>query len=221
MAKTIRRKSYKKKMGTRKNSNFLSVSKMKRGHKKHIKHHYLKGKHKTSKQYHGGYMYKKTKKMKGGMVSSPASGPVGYSWDGGNIATWPGAGASQGLNTNGATMSNHFKVSPNGIVVGGITTPESSRVSSSTTQTMNGGKKGKKDKKQKGGFFQELINLGRGVQYNVQGIGYDIIGKNQPISQNPYPTQDQPIDNGNKIVTTTPTNIKQVFVDANNSVAKI
>jgi hypothetical protein len=221
MAKSMRKRSYKKKRDTRKKKPIFSVSKMKRAHKKHITHHYLKGKHKSGRGVYGG-----SKRMKGGMVSSPASGPVGYSWNGGDISSWPGAKASQGLNTNGASMSNHFKVSPNGIVVGGVTTPEPSRGNHLSTSSMNGGKKHKKHKKnkqktQKGGFFQELINLGRGVQYNVQGIGYGLVGKQQPISQNPFPTESQPIDNGAKIISTTPTNIKQVFVDANKTVAKI
>jgi hypothetical protein len=153
--------------------------------------------------------------MKGGMVSSPAAGPVGYSWQGGNEASWPGAAASQGLDTQGKTMSNHFKVSPNGVVVGGID-PYSG------TSNQNGGRKRKgKGKKQKGGFFQEIVNLGRGAQYGVNGGYFNLVGKQQPISQNPYPTEDQPIDVNYKMIGAAPPNVRNIYVDANNQVAKI
>jgi hypothetical protein len=153
--------------------------------------------------------------MTGGMVSSPAAGPVGYSWQGGNEASWPGAAASQGLDTQGKTMSNHFKVSPNGVVVGGID-PYSG------TSNQNGGRKRKgKGKKQKGGFFQEIVNLGRGAQYGVNGGYFNLVGKQQPISQNPYPTEDQPIDVNYKMIGAAPPNVRNIYVDANNQVAKI
>jgi hypothetical protein len=77
MAKSMKRKSYKKKIGTRKNKKFFSVNKMKHAHKKHIGLHYLKGKHRTRRTRHGGCMCGGGKKMRGGMVSSPGSGPVG------------------------------------------------------------------------------------------------------------------------------------------------
>lgn len=153
--------------------------------------------------------------MKGGMVSSPASGPVGYSWDGGNEASWPGAAASQGLDTQGAAMSNHFKVSPNGIVVGGIDPYAGS-------SGMTGGKKRKgKGKAQKGGFFQEIVNLGRGAQYGVNSGYFNLVGKQQPISQNPFPTQEQPIDADYKFIGATPPDVRTIFVDANNQTAGV
>ena len=220
----MKKKSYKKRKGSRKNIKRVSMKKMKHAHKKHLKHHYLKMKHKTHRSRYGGEncMCGGGKKMKGGMVSSPAAGPVGYSWEGGNIGTWPGAAASQGINTNGASMSNHFKLSPNGIVVGGINPARSTTDDQLMVPPMNGGRKRKgKGKKQKGGFFQELVNLGRGAQYNVQGLGYEIMGKNQPISQNPYPTESQPIDRDAKFIGVAPPNVRKIFVDANNEVAKI
>ena len=155
--------------------------------------------------------------MKGGMVSSPASGPVGYSWNGGNVASWPGAAASQGTNTQGATMSNHFAVSPNGIVVGGVNPAQNSN------DLLKGGKRrrGRKGKNQKGGLFQEIVNLGRGAQYGINGGYFDLVGKQQPISQNPYPTEDQPIDDNSKFIGSVPSNVKQIYIDANRQVAKI
>ena len=155
------------------------------------------------------------------MVSSPAAGPVGYSWQGGNEATWPGVAASQGIDSYGKTMSNHFKVSPNGVVVGGID-PYSGTSNQNGTLNMNGGRKRKsKGKKQKGGFFQEIVNLGRGAQHGVNGGYFNLVGKQQPISQNPYPTEDQPIDVNYKMIGTVPPNVRGIYVDANNQVAKI
>ena len=84
-----------------------------------------------------------------------------------------------------------------------------------------GGKKIKKGNKQKGGFIQEIINVVRGGENAVNGGYYNLTGKVQPISQNPYPTQEQPIDNNYKFIGQSPSNIKQIYIDANNSVAKI
>jgi len=192
------------------NKNIKHIS-LKR-HKKHKKKHSLIIKKHRQPIRNGG-------NMKGGMVTSPAAGPVGYSWDGGNVGTWPGAQASEGLDTNGATMSNHFSLSKNGIVVGGL---EPAR-STSDDQIFKGGRriKKRKGKKQKGGFIQELINVVRGGENNVNGGYYNLIGKTQPISQNPYPTQEQPIDTDYKFIGQHPSNVRQIYIDANNSVAKI
>lgn len=228
MAKSMKKMSYKKRKGSgknkknsRKNIKRVSIKKMKHGHKKYLGHHYLKMKHKSHRSRFGGVdCISGDKKMKGGMVSSPAAGPVGFSWDGGDIGTWPGASATKGLDTNGATMSNHFKLSPNGIVVGGLNPARSTTDDQLMVPPMNGGRK-RRGKKQKGGFFQEILNLGRGAQYNVQGVGYGIVGKNQPISQNPYPTESQPIDRDAKFIGGQPPDVRKIFIDANNQVAKI
>ncbi|MAC41669.1 MAG: hypothetical protein CMJ05_07755 [Pelagibacterales bacterium] len=185
-----------------------SLKHMKRAHKKRISFSASRGRRKG---LHGGNCGCSGNSMIGGMVSSPGSGPVGYSWNGGNPTSWPGVAASNGTNTNSATMSNHFKTSPNGIAVGGADPYSGS-------SNMNGGKK---NKKQKGGFFQEIVNLGRGAQYGLSSGYYNLIGKEQPISENPYPTQDQPIDNDYKIIGTQAPNVKQIFTNANNKVAKI
>jgi hypothetical protein len=234
----MKRRSYKKRKTSRKNIKRVSLKKMKKAHKKHLAHHYLKGKHKThrsrSRLGGSGCMCGGRKGMKGGnacgdgtcmvggMVSSPAAGPVGYSWNGGDIGTWPGAAATKGLDTNGATMSNHFKLSPNGIVVGGLNPARSTTDDQLMTPPMNGGRKRKgKGSKQKGGFFQELVNLGRGAQYNIQGVGYGLAGKLQPISQNPFPTEGQPIDGDFKFIGGQPPDVRKIFIDANNQVAQI
>jgi hypothetical protein len=222
MVKSMKKRQYKK-------STKHSRKSPKRGKKSYKKHSVknLKRGHKNSKKIalhrrksrgrvrHGGSCGCGV--MKGGMVSSPAAGPVGYSWDGGNEASWPGAAASQGLDTQGAAMSNHFKVSPNGIVVGGIDPYAGS-------SGMVGGKKRKgkgKRKGQKGGFFQEIVNLGRGAQYGVNGGYFNLVGKQQPISQNPFPTQEQPIDSDYKFIGATPPNVRSMYVNANNQVAGV
>ena len=184
-----------------------SLKNLKRGLKKNVRLALQRSRsRKRSRSLHG---------LKGGMVSSPASGPVGYSWDGGNEASWPGAAASQGLDTQGAAMSNHFKVSANGIVVGGIDPYAGS-------SGMTGGKKRKgKGKGQIGGFFQEIVNLGRGAQYGVNSGYFNLVGKQQPISQNPFPTQEQPIDADYKFIGATPPDVRTIFVDANNQTAGV
>jgi len=174
--------------------------------------------------------YKRNSRMRGGSVN----GPVGYSWNGGDVGTWPGVQASQGMNTNGATMSNHFSLSPNGIVVGGIepavSTSDDQLVNSSSS-SMNGGKRKNRrvrfnknrSKKQKGGLgFQSIVNLGRGLEAGAKGVYYNFAGETQPNSQNPYPTQgqyansnnSQPIDNKS-------IDVRDMYIKANNTVAKI
>ena len=196
---------------TNKNIKRVSFKKMHRGHKLRKGLHYKRGLHKSRSVRYGG-------KMKGGMISSQAAGPVGYPWDGGNIGSWPGAQASNGLDTNGMTMSNHLPLSKDGIAVGGINVARSS----SDDQLLKGGRKMKrKGKDQKGGFFQEIVNLGRGIQHNVNGGYFNLMGKAQPISQNPYPTQEQPIDGDYKYIGQPSVDVRKIYIDANDTVSKI
>jgi hypothetical protein len=217
-----------KKIFLRKNGNgskMSKISKHHRAHSQHVKIHHNRGLHNTRRVRFGGIKKgRQTKQMLGGMVSSPAAGPVGYSWEGGNEATWPGVGASHGIATQGATMSNHFALSPNGIAVGGI---EPARSTSDdiniNNSNMTGGKgragRRRKHGNMKGGFFQEIVNLGRGAQYGVNGGYFNLTGKMQPLSQNPYPT-DQPISNTSSFVGEIPPDIKEIYKDANNNAAK-
>jgi hypothetical protein len=165
-------------------------------------------------------------KMRGGSTH----GPVGYSWNGGDLGTWPGVQASQGVNTNGVTMSNHFSLSPNGIVVGGIepavSTSDDQLINSSST-SMSGGKKrknNKKGKQQKGGIgFQSILNLGRGLESSAKGVYYSYAGEKQPNSDNPFPTQGQYAHNNNNTQTNNNNlpDIRGSYVKANETVAKI
>ena len=196
---------------TNKNIKRVSLKKMHRGRKLR--------KQKTQHLHHNGDSMIYSGIMKGGMISSPASGPVGYPWDGGNIGSWPGAQASNGLDTNGMTMSNHLPLSKDGIAVGGINVARSS----SDDQLLKGGRKMKRrrGKGQKGGFFQEIVNLGRGIQHNVNGGYFNLVGKGQPISQNPYPTQEQPIDGDYKYIGQPSVDVRKIYIDANETVSKI
>jgi hypothetical protein len=146
------------------------------------------------------------KKMRGGMVSSPAAGPVGYPWQGGNYVT---------------PTPNFFAYSPNGIAVGGTELARSTKDDFIINPPMNGGNKRKGHKGQKGGFFQEIVNLGRGAQYGVNGGYFDLTGKQQPLSQNPYPTT-QPFSNSDSsstsIAQSMAPDVKQLYINANNQV---
>lgn len=72
---------------------------------------------------------------------SQAAGPVGCSWSG-EPGSWPGVFASAGGDTNGATVSNHFSLSPNG--VGPAVPPESTRNSRHPRPDQIGGRKGRR-----------------------------------------------------------------------------
>lgn len=212
-----------KKIFLRKNNKRTKTSNHRTAHKHHVMFHHQRGLHNTRRVRFGGA--KKRKSMRGGMVSSPAAGPVGYSWQGGNEATWPGVGASHGIDTQGTTMSNHFGLSPNGIVVGGIDPARSTSDDVNLNSSMTGGKRGKRGKQgkgkrgnMKGGFFQEIVNLGRGAQYGVNGGYFDLTGKQQPLSQNPYPT-DQPINKTSSFIGGIPPDVKEIYKDANMNAA--
>lgn len=179
------------------------------------------------------------KRMMGGNMNAPINGPVGYSWDGGNVTTWPGVQGSDGTSTVGATMSNHFSLSPNGIVVGGIDPARSTSDDQLINSSMSGGKKRRSNKNrrnkkmiksrrykynpaQKGGVFQEIVNLGRGAQGELNSGYFNLIGKQQPVSQNPYPSQgqfDSPANQHHLVID--PPNIHHIYTSANDSVAKI
>ena len=105
---------------------------------------------------------------------------IGYAWKG-EPETWPGVKAAQGLDTQGKTMSNHFAVSKNGIVVGGVDPARSTS----------------DDYLQKGGFLQEIQNAGRGVLYKLDGVYQGVLGKQQPMSPSPLV---QPIDKNVKFI---------------------
>ena len=50
---------------------------------------------------------------------------------------------------------------------------------------------------------------------------FNLVGKQQPISQNPFPTQEQPIDADYKFIGASPPDVRTIFVDANNQTAGV
>ena len=130
-------------------------------------------------------------KMHGGF--GPGAGPVGYPLDGGNTSTWPGvSGNDQG-------MGNHYALSPVGIPSGLLDPPISSRgipEPFSSSMKYGGRKKRRHNNRQKGGGLipQDLVNLGRSIQYGASSFVSKFMGGvNNPV--NPMPTKDQIIDN--------------------------
>jgi hypothetical protein len=212
-----------------------TMKKRKSSGKKHIRKN---TKRRSNKKNKGRKMSRKASRkvtrkfrMRGGSVN----GPVGYSWNGGDVGTWPGVQASQGMNTNGATMSNHFSLSPNGIVVGGIepavSTTDDQLINSSSI-SMSGGKKknkrmrskkNRRSNKQRGGLgFQSIVNLGRGLEAGAKGVYYNYTGQQQPNSDNPFPTQGQYANsNNNQSPNNNSIDIRGSYIKANETVAKI
>jgi hypothetical protein len=150
----------------------------------HRKNHHKKTQRKTQRK-------NRRIKMHGGF--GPGAGPVGYPLDGGNTSTWPGvSGNDQG-------MGNHYALSPVGIPSGLLDPPISSReipVPFSSSMKYGGGGKRRRIDRQKGGGLipQDLVNLGRSIQYGASSFVSKFMGSvNNPV--NPMPTKDQIIDN--------------------------
>ena len=129
-------------------------------------------------------------KMRGGF--GPGAGPVGYSLDSGNISTWPGVGG------NDQGMGNHYPLSASGTPSGLPDPPISSRgipEPFSSSMKYGGRKKRRHNNRQRGGGLipQDLVNLGRSIQYGASSFVSKIMGDvNNPV--NPMPTKDQVID---------------------------
>ena len=150
----------------------------------HRKNHHKKTQRKTQRK-------NRRIKMHGGF--GPGAGPVGYPLDGGNTSTWPGvSGNDQG-------MGHHYALSPVGIPSGLLDPPISSReipVPFSSSMKYGGGGKRRRIDRQKGGGLipQDLVNLGRSIQYGASSFVSKFMGGvNNPV--NPMPTKDQIIDN--------------------------
>lgn len=177
-------------------------------------------------------------------VSSPAAGPVGYGFQGGEIETWPGMVG----NKAGITISNHYPYNTN------VVDPP---LSSSNTQcgpckVYNGGKKRKSRSKRggkrrthgkrkasgkrrtrtkrskraghlslRGGFTSnDMVNYWRNQVYDVKKRVAAWRGVELPASANPNPTT-QPIENNPKVIVPKLPNIKKIYREAAQEVAKI
>lgn len=197
-------------------------------------HNRPKKTHKTSRKMRGGY--------------GPGAGPVGYPLKNGDVATWPGVIAANGGNTQGATMSNFYPLSKNGIAVGGvnIATPEvgqfggrkvkkyakkiSNKHKRTNRKSRKGGKRSRKITRKnkqtkrknrvlRGGFGpQELINFGRELQYRAKTAVSDFMGNQQPVDPSPLV---QPISKDYKIIEPTPTNLPRSYNLAGSSVSPL
>lgn len=181
----------------------------------------------------------KTHRLRGGY--GVGAGPVGYAWDGAKPTTWPGVIAANGGDTKGATMSNFYKLSPNGIAVGGvdIAVPEVGQFGGLKQPTLKHRKlnRNKKNGRRmtrrhvsktnrrkikrvyKGGFGpQELINFGRDLKYQLQGAISSYMGNQQPVNPSPLV---QPIGKKYHIIEPTPTNLPRSYSLSGASVAPL
>lgn len=169
------------------------------------------------------------------------AGPVGYGMESDPV-TWPGVMAANGANTDGATMSNYYPLSKNGIAVGGvkIAVPEVGQFggkkhmrkrahskASKSRKHMKAHKGGKakshkkhsKSRKMHGGFGpQELINFGRDMKYWAKGAFSDYMGFQPPVDPSPLV---QPIGERYRIIEPNPTNLPRSYNLAGSSVAPL
>lgn len=170
--------------------------------KKNIKHNKRHNKtHKYAKKIH-----KKTnKKLKGGYGAGAC--PVGYPLEGKNIASWPGAAASAGANTQGITMSNYYPLSPSGGSL--MNLPVSTR-----NRQFGGGRLTAL-------VPQDLVNFGRSITSGAIGLMDSWEGQPTPISSNPFPTT-QPIDKSYEYIgRKMPIDINKIHTQAGNKVANM
>ena len=167
-------------------------------HKKKLQHNKIR---KYTKKLH-----KKTnKKLKGGYGAGAC--PVGYSFKGKNIASWPGAAASVGANTHGMTMSNYYPLSPSGGSL--MNLPISTRNSQ-----FGGGRLTAL-------VPQDLVNFGRSIKNSAIGLANSWEGQPSSISTNPFPTT-QPIDKSYEYIgRKMPIDINKIHTQAGNKVANM
>jgi hypothetical protein len=139
-------------------------------HKKSVKRHGKSNKHhkihKTRKIHRKVRKHQKHYRMRGGY--GPGSGPVGYPWKS-DEATWPGAYASSGGNTNGMTFSNHYGYNSQGTGVGGLDPAISTRGDLANLHYQSGG-----------GMGQDLINSIDLGKYNVSDFFSKLYGTVNP-----------------------------------------
>jgi hypothetical protein len=150
------------------------------------KNHMIRNNKQHSRTLHGGF--------------GPGAGPVGYSYQPGNVGTWPGvAGFNYG-------QGNHYayKGTPSGM----FDPPLSSR--NDPVKYQSGG-----------GFIpQDLVNLGRSVGYGLSSLVSNVTGSvNKPV--NPLPTKDQVIDANYKILNTSIPDLNKITYNASSQVSKI
>jgi hypothetical protein len=178
---------------------------------KHNRHRHTTKHKKSSKKHRKNYKHRRSNSrnrrvMKGGY--GPGAGPVGYSWKS-DPASWPGAYASQGGNTNGMQLSNFYKYNSTGTGVGGPDPAISTRGDLADLYYQNGG-----------GIPQDIINLGRSTMDGAKTFMADLGGyADKPISSN---VTIQPNINDNyKVISSETPKISQYVSDSSSEVANI
>jgi len=165
---------------------------------KRVRHRYTRHKKSTKKHRKSHKYYKQRRNtkhrriMRGGY--GPGAGPVGYSWKS-DPATWPGAYASHGGNTNGMQLSNYYQYNSSGTGVGGSDPAISTRGNLADLYYQNGG-----------GIPQDIVNLGRSAIHGARSFMADLGGyADKPI--NPSVTNQPHINTDHKIISGVTPNI--------------
>ncbi len=167
--------------------------------------------------------------MKGGWAPlntggwrSEAAGPVGCAWKA-KPGTWPGVFASAGGDTHGATVSNHFGLSPSG--VGPAPPPASTRNSrQAPAGALAGGSR--RTRRSKGGGHlrpflpQALTNTMWQAGATMTSLGNAWKGKVTPASGHPS-VMNQPIDRNYTYIGANPIDVKQIHLNAANAAARL
>ena len=167
--------------------------------------------------------------MKGGWAPlntggwrSEAAGPIGCAW-GSKPGTWPGVFASAGGDSHGATVSNHFGLSPSG--VGPATPPISTR---NTRPSPTGARMGgsRRTRRSKGGsrlrpfLPQALANSIWQAGATMSSLSNGWKGKVTPAAGHPS-VLNQPIDRNYTYIASDPIDVKQIHLDAANAAARL
>ena len=166
---------------------------------------------------------------------SQAAGPVGCGWVGGEAGTWPGVFGAAGGNTHGATVSNYYPLSKNGV---GPSYPGASTRNKRFTgfKTQGGGRRrrrrrtrrrrnaGGRRPKRGGGlrplFPQAIANTFWQAGAAMKGLGASLAGKVFPISAYPSVLR-QPIDQNYTYLGTAPVDIEKIHLAAGDSVSRM
>jgi hypothetical protein len=182
----------------------------------HTRHKYTKKnksmrKHRSSRKHKSMRKYKsirkrlnKRKHMKGGF--GVGAGPLGYSWIGKDVNTWPGVRGVAG-------QSNFLPLSEDGITAGLPKQPINTSELNMTNRQTGGGLTDL--------LPQDLVNFGRSLTGGVQGAIYGYNGVERPNYTYPSPTTQHVMNENYKYIDSSPPNIKNIHVMAGNKVANL
>lgn len=167
--------------------------------------------------------------MRGGVAFSPASYPVGASWQSGNVDSWAGvvkgvAQTGNHLQFRGGLVEPHPESSSNtqcGPCKGG--SRRRSRKNKSVSKHSRRNRRRLRNKAQRGGardtlMPQSLVNLGRQITFGAGDLINSWSGKQPMLS--PAPTE-QPIANSPKLILPKLPDVPTIHAAAGQSVADI